>query len=657
MKLREWISIQVAKKPERFILSMILIFNALFVSFSAIIINSFQLRGTEELNFFESIYYTLTMIIDPGSIAYVVEDVGTAGLVVSIFSLVVIIVGMITFTGAVIGYVTNWISSFIQETNSGTDKLYISNHIIILNWNTRGIEIVRELMYSKNKEKIVILVESGKEEIEKEIQELVEDGKKKLTYIVREGEVFSSNDLKDISVEKAKCILIMDDGLNQEEDLDANTRRQKGNMHTVKVLMQAINLSKENDNIVKIIVEINDKWTDLIVGKIVQSNNDNNIHIHSIRAYMIIGQLLSQFSLMPQLNVVYQELFTNEDGAFYCKKETIEDEIEYIRKYLENHDEAIPLTIMKTKYGEYGYYSSTSEEDIDKVSSKKENDINIKLRAKYEMKTKNVIILGHNSKCEDILRGFGSFSGEWDVNEKKILNVTIIDSETNIKRHNYFKEYPFVTKVLAANIYDRELICDEIEEIINKQGDDVNILVLSDDKASLSDMDANVFASLVYLKEVVDKKEQEEDFDASNINIITEIINTKHHEIANGYSSNNVVISDKYISKMVAQICEKEALFDFYQDILSYDADDEPDSKEIYIKDVSSLFEEIPAKCTCKELIMALFEASVKIDINNPMLTLGYVKSDGEVVVFSGDLTKKTIELKEKDALIVFSEH
>ena len=54
---------------------------------------------------------------------------------------------------------------------------------------------------------------------------------------------------------------------------------------------------------------------------------------------------------------------------------------------------------------------------------------------------------------------------------------------------------------------------------------------------------------------------------------------------------------------------------------------------------------------------MALFEASVKIDINNPMLTLGYVKSDGEVVVFSGDLTKKTIELKEKDALIVFSEH
>lgn len=54
---------------------MILIFNVVFVMFSAVIINSFQLRGTEGLNFLESAYYALTMIIDPGSIAYVVKDV------------------------------------------------------------------------------------------------------------------------------------------------------------------------------------------------------------------------------------------------------------------------------------------------------------------------------------------------------------------------------------------------------------------------------------------------------------------------------------------------------------------------------------------------------------------------------------------------------
>lgn len=658
MKLREWISIQVSKKPGRLVLLMILIFNVVFVMFSAVIINSFQLRGTEGLNFLESAYYTLTMIIDPGSIAYVVKDVGTAGVIVSIFSLVVIIVGMITFTGAVIGYVTNWISNFVEEANAGDKKLFISNHIVILNWNTRGIEIVRELMYAKIKEKIVILVEEGKEEIEKEIQELVNENKKrKLTFVVREGEVFSSKQLKDVSIEKAKSILIMDDALNKEENVVNNSSKQKGNMHTVKTLMQVITLTSEVDDIVKIIVEINEKWTDLVVGKIIQNNENTNIHIYRIRAFMIIGQLLSQFSLMPQLNVVYQELFSNEDGAFYCKEQDEEDEFEYIRGYLENHNDAIPLTFMKTRYGEYGYYSATSVSDIDKLSSKETNKVKVKLRSKYRMKTKNVIILGHNSKCEDILRGFDSFCGEWDVNEKKILNVTIIDSDKNIKLHNYAKDYQFITKVVAADIYDRELICDEIEAIINTQGEDVNILILSDDKASSTDMDANVFSSLVYLKDVIDKKKEDDDFDGSNINIITEIINTKHHEIANGYSSNNVVISDKYISKMVAQIIEKEALFDFYQDILTYDADDEPDSKEIYIKYVCELLEELPPICTYKELIEAVFDASVELDINNPMMVLGYVKGDEEVIVFSGDLSSQKIELKENDALIIFSEY
>ena len=49
-----------------------------------------------------------------------------------------------------------------------------------------------------------------------------------------------------------------------------------------------------------------------------------------------------------------------------------------------------------------------------------------------------------------------------------------------------------------------------------------------------------------------------------------EIIDPKHHDIVNSYSVNNVVISNRYISKMVAQIGEVDALFDFYEDVLSY---------------------------------------------------------------------------------------
>ena len=654
--IREWLSIQIAKKPAKLVLLTILIFNVLFIVLSTFVISTFQLAGEDELTFFETLFYVVTMVIDPGSITYIVEDIGTTETVVAIASVVVIIIGMITFTGAIIGYVTNWISNFIEESNSGNRKIHISNHIVILNWNTRGTEIIRDLMCLNKREKLIILVEKDKEIIEKDIQELSDEYiGNKLTYIVREGEVFSSRALKDISIECAKTILILDDELNFEEENE--TKDAKGNIHTVKTLMQTINLTTNNVDEVKVIVEVNDKWTSSLVDKIIESNSAEKVRIYPIKAHMILGQLLSQFSLMPELNVVYQELFSNEDGAFYCKKQQYQNEIDYIKEYLEKHDCAIPLTLMKTMGGEYAYYSAFREEDIDKLSNEKSESIKIKLRNEYSMKPKNIIMLGHNSRCEDILHGFDSFCGEWDCNERKIVNLTIIDSEKNIKKHDYYKNYPFVTKVISANIYDKELICDHIEDMLDRYKGEVSILILSDDRACAAELDTNAFASLIYIKEIFDKKSGEGNIELKKVSVVTEIINSKHHEIARRYSDNNVVISDKYISRMVAQLSEKEPLFEFYQDILTYDSDDDPESKEIYIKSTKEMFAELPECCTCKELVTSVFDASIELDSSNPMIILGYVNEVGKVIVFSKDLTKEKIELTWNDKLIVFSEH
>ena len=144
--IKEWLSIQIAKKPAKLVLLTILIFNVLFIVLSTFVMSTYQLGGENELSFFETLYYVVTMVIDPGSIAYIVKDIGTTETVVAIVSVVVIIIGMITFTGAIIGYVTNWISNFIEKSNSGNRKIHISNHIVILNWNTRGTEIIRDMM-------------------------------------------------------------------------------------------------------------------------------------------------------------------------------------------------------------------------------------------------------------------------------------------------------------------------------------------------------------------------------------------------------------------------------------------------------------------------------------------------------------------------------
>ena len=114
---------------------------------------------------------------------------------------------------------------------------------------------------------------------------------------------------------------------------------------------------------------------------------------------------------------------------------------------------------------------------------------------------------------------------------------------------------------------------------------------------------------------------------------------------------------------MITQIGEKEALFEFYQDMLTYDADLRSgyESKEIYAKKVSSFFEKLPAVCHADELIRAVFYASISeqipLDQRYPTIVLGYVKPGGKICLFEGDLSKISVKLSEKDKIIVYSIH
>lgn len=100
----------------------------------------------------------------------------------------------------------------------------------------------------------------------------------------------------------------------------------------------------------------------------------------------------------------------------------------------------------------------------------------------------------------------------------------------------------------------------------------------------------------------------------------------------------------------------------FYCDILSYDDEgaEEYCSKEVYVKRVKRYFSELPGKTTAAELIRAVYSASVdkeKMGVVNPTIVLGYVKSTGEAVLFTGELDRIQVELTPRDKVILFSSH
>lgn len=701
-KINEWISIHVAKNPGRVLLLAILLFNVVFFFLSALIIGNLSLSGTEKMPFFKAAFCTITMILDPGCVQFVVEDIGAMGVVVAVTCLCIIFIGMISFTGAVIGYITNGISNFIDNANAGSRELHVSDHIVVLNWNTRASEIINDLLYCEKKQKVVVLVNSRKAEIEREIEERIADTverenraiiqkyneygflkrnfkvmfnrfKKNITVIVREGDVFSSKQLHDISVEKAKIVIILGNDINNTickfEHQNHVSSTNKGNSQTVKTLMQVADITSAeySSDDQRIVVEITDDWTRDLVNRIIDCKQiEGKCNIIPVEINKILGQILAQFSLMPELNYVYKELLSNKGATFYTEEREMTPDTEFIPKYLEHHKKAIPLTHMITDDGKsYAYYVSNLESDIKNTCENSEYAYSVTLNKNYWIEQKNVIILGHNSRCRDIMEAFCNFRSEWNKNDgSEILHITVIDDQENLDKMNNYEEYPFVLDTIPASIYDRELICTTIDRIVSENCGDTSILILSDDKALNDDIDANALANLVFVQDIINTKiKSNPGFDKESIDVIVEIIDPKHHDIVNSYSVNNVVISNRYISKMITQIGEKEALFEFYKDILTYDIDTTGgyESKEVYAKKVSAFFDEIPNSCKADEFIRAVFDASVSKNLPEnrrfPTVALGYVKPGGKTVLFAGNQSEIDVNISKHDKLIVYSNH
>ena len=695
-RMKEWLSIQTAKNPGRVVLGAILIFNILFLVFASLVISNLSLSGTEKMNFFAAAFSTIAMILDAGCIQFVIADIGRAGVAVSVFCLFVILVGMVSFTGAVIGYLTNYISRYIESASAGNKRMYLTDHIVLLNWNTRASEIVNDLLYCRSRQIVVVLNESNKQEIRKEVEDRLqstiakENGmllesirglplltrirryhkekiKNNITLIVREGDVFSSKELHDISLERARIIIIL--GHDEKNEKAQSAAGGQGNPLTVKALMQVAEITAEagsNDN-QRIVVEITDRWTEQLVERIIATKEvQGKCNIVPVKVNAILGQLLSQFSLMPELNLAYKELFSNRGAAFYSIPLSEEkEEIAYVTEYLRRHLCAIPLTTKTVGGKPYAFFSASDPAAIRTPAKPVECALTVELNHDKHIEDKNVVIIGHNSKCRDIMEGFVSFCNEWhnDPGEREILRVTVIDDRENLERVNYYREYPFVVDTIVGTVYDTDVITRAVDKLSRENAEDTSVLILSDDLMSNEMTDANVLANLVFAQANIKKRMEEPDFDPGSVDIIAEIIDPKHYDVVSTYSVRNVVISNRYISKMITQIGEKDALFELYCDILSYDEDNslEYESKEIYIKKVTRFFKTLPPPCTASDLIRAVFAATSDPALprkqRNPTLVLGYVKADGEMILFSDDQTKIEVRIEEKDKLIVFSNH
>jgi hypothetical protein len=148
--IKRYLSIAREKHTRGLILLVIVVFNILLWLVSSLL--AYLLSPGQYGDVLSSLWNSgITWMLEPG---FYDPTVDTS---IRILSIIVILTSMITFSGGIIGYVASLFSSIIEDAETGQSKLFIYDHILILNWNPKALELIVDYCYDDNTTHIVVL--------------------------------------------------------------------------------------------------------------------------------------------------------------------------------------------------------------------------------------------------------------------------------------------------------------------------------------------------------------------------------------------------------------------------------------------------------------------------------------------------------------------
>ena len=145
-----------------------------------------------------------------------------------IIKIVLTIVQMVIFSGALIGFTTDLLSSTFDKRLENKGKMYLANHYVFLNWSTIGQNIIYDLSFLDGNKTVVILTDDDREEVMTSIDNIFTSNnrkKKGLRIFVKKGNPTSIKHLSDVSIDKAKYIgVLLQNCENEDSDYTISTK-------------------------------------------------------------------------------------------------------------------------------------------------------------------------------------------------------------------------------------------------------------------------------------------------------------------------------------------------------------------------------------------------------------------------------------------------
>lgn len=561
--------------------------------------------------FFDELSYifTFTMSSD-GIYDYINSNDDLACFVVKI---ILAIVQMVIFSGALIGFTTDILQSTIDKRMNNIGKINLEDHYVFLNWSSIGPRVIYDLSFLEDKKNIVILTTTPREEVINSIESVFTENREKMRSIklfVKEGNPMSAKSLSDISLDKAKYIGIL---LSDIENND-NAKMTNKDLTAIKTLFTMMNVNS-NANIV---VEVEDNRTLEKIENLARVINPAiSKKIIAFSHNSVVGHILGRSIVNPSYNDVYNELLSYEGVEFYgIETSDIEDA-------LYTYNDCIPVI----NYDDDDFVDQSGNTSADQLYVLSDNERTLGKR--YEKRS----FVKPLNFCEML--------------ENEAFTVFVVSADGNSE----FVKEELLRYAQSDNIsidYRSYLYSDDIQILI----DDINktpglkkVLLLSSATNQIESQDTDVFLAALDLK-------LQGNLDEST-SVYAEILNPTNMNSLQTLGVVSVVVSNKIISLFMVQLMTHPASKKFYRDLISTNDGVGNDAIDISITKVREVlkFEGEYLEFGCQsELVQSFYMASGKT-----RMCLAYKKKNSGTIRFLCDGMDKeeVIRLYPEDELVL----
>ena len=476
-----------------------------------------------------------------------------------------------------IGLITTALDQKLQSLRKGHSQVVEEDHTLILGWSDqRIVEILKELILANESEDnpaVVILADKAKEDMDDFLALLVPD-RINTRIVTRSGSPSAMPNLKLSALEHCRSVIALatasDDASIEEKNVS--------DACVIKTLLAVANARPDGDGL-EVVAELYDTTR----HEIIQDNCP--FVISSVNAPEVLAKIMVQTSRSVGLSVVYSEILSFDGCEMYFADNEGWAGISFADLAFHFPD-GIPMGIRSAE-GELilnppidrvmkgddeilivADDDSTIEFLSKPVAAPREFTI---LDEKLEPQVETELFIGWNQKGPIMIREYADY-----LVEGSSIAVMVKDPSEEIQQE--IAELNAELPEMNIELVDLDALdIDNLAKV--KPSTRNNIILLSNvqENSSAEEIDARSILILLLLRRLIKANP-----DKTHVpQLITEVMDSNNQTLISSAGVRDFIISDRFVSMLLAQMSEEADIKKVYDDLFS------EDGSEIYLKPLS----------------------------------------------------------------------